>query len=588
MDSVVDGPAISLNVFLLRTGVTPVDAWSDASGPSITFFYRAEGGLDQLRAEDLELLDAVVPGDIIVALQRKPKAPPSWLKFFRDRLGLIDLRSTGESLGAVIFCAVSDNILNNTSLRWTAWTFGSASRSLRRSAHDPRFGLLVALNLLAAPLIDSRGDGNAEAVRKRDPRLREMRYRTTAPYVQQTGHRAARDIPLDGFRVDRSSDLVASIGGTGADPALSASTILGGRSLRFRAHVANLDDFTNLSEIAVTQSRRKEYKEPFYWIDNILLVDDIATVSKLRRVLTRQLVENPDSPSLDVIFPDDLLEVGDDRSIRYIAFPGERRLGGGRITLPISIVSDFLARIDDELGRDRALDTELRFFDESGERVAVATVLECISADLRVDEDQFIAYDGDFYRVDKEFVGRIDSELLAIPCSSLEFLPYRGETEPTYNARIRKESASKFVVLDRALIRIPGERGTVEACDFVASSGALVHVKRKGKSSVLSHLFLQVANSCELLRRSAEARRQFEELLEEHGATPEIVATIKAAHQAARKNREEIEVVFAFLGDWAGKTIENLPLFSRISLVHEARRVAGLGYRPTVKTISYR
>jgi hypothetical protein len=33
-----------------------------------------------------------------------------------------------------------------------------------------------------------------------------------------------------------------------------------------------------------------------------------------------ELISNPESPSVDTILPDDLIEVGDDRSIRYIVF----------------------------------------------------------------------------------------------------------------------------------------------------------------------------------------------------------------------------------------------------------------------------
>jgi len=47
-------------------------------------------------------------------------------------------------------------------------------------------------------------------------------------------------------------------------------------------------------------------------------------------------------------------------------------------------------------------------------------------------------------------------------------------------------------------------------------------------------------------------------------------------------------VAFAFLGDWRNRTIASLPLFSRISLVTQARRVSNLGFRPTVATISSR
>lgn len=67
-----------------------------------------------------------------------------------------------------------------------------------------------------------------------------------------------------------------------------------------------------------------------------------------------------------------------------------------------------------------------------------------------------------------------------------------------------------------------------------------------------------------------------------------IVAAVNAAYSAAGQRRVEIKVAFAFLGDWHSKTITSLPLFSKINLASEARRIANLGYRPTVATISSR
>ena len=120
------------------------------------------------------------------------------------------------------------------------------------------------------------------------------------------------------------------------------------------------------------------------------------------------------------------------------------------------------------------------------------------------------------------------------------------------------------------------------------SSGALIHVKRKGKSSVLSHLFLQVTNSCELLRRSTPAWQQLSSLIRERAADDTIIASIEAAHAEAQKRGSELEVTFAFLGDWRGKPITSLPLFSRISMVTEVRRISNLGFKPTVALISSR
>jgi hypothetical protein len=233
---------LPLTGVLLRPGRSPADAWTDGALAAVDLLQWTKADITPLGPDDLELLDAAVIGDIVVALVRRLSPPPPWQAFIKDALRLSSFGSFHESLGAAVFCAVASDT-DAGRLRWVAWSFGNASRSLRRSAQDPRFGLLAALNLLVVPMLEL-GEGSetvSAPARRRSPRLREMRYRTTSPYVQQTGHRAARDIPVDGFRVDRTSDLVAAVGGTGADPALTTSTLLGGRSLRFRAGITGMD-----------------------------------------------------------------------------------------------------------------------------------------------------------------------------------------------------------------------------------------------------------------------------------------------------------------------------------------------------------
>jgi uncharacterized protein (TIGR04141 family) len=156
--------------------------------------------------------------------------------------------------------------------------------------------------------------------------------------------------------------------------------------------------------------------------------------------------------------------------------------------------------------------------------------------------------------------------------------------EGTYNQSVGRADPDRFAVLDHSLIRLPGETG-IEACDLVGASGALVHVKRKGKSSVLSHLFLQAVNSCDALRWSTEAQQQLKEMIKAHGASPALVASSLEALARLQRGGHDIEVVFAFLGDWRQRTITSLPLFSRISLVQAARRIGQLGYQASVKLV---
>lgn len=584
--SLSSGKMLSLNGFLLRSGVTPANVWTDSALEDLEIFSWEKRQLAPLAPGESEILEAAAEGDIIVALIRRIATPPRWSTFIKDAFNLPEFGSIRESLGAAVFCAVSAAV-DDGEVRWVAWTFGTAGRALRRSAQDPRFGLLAVLNLLVVPLMKSDNAALGQSRRRRGPQLREMRYRTTSPYTQQTGHRAARDIPVDGFRVDQTSDLIAAVGGSGADPALTTSTLLGGRSLRFRAWINRPEELIDLASIALERSSATEYKEMFSWIDNIRPVDDLGLIRDLRMQLFDEIMRNPDSLLIDAILPDDLIETGEDRSIRYILFPRERGIGQGNVTLTMAAISRLLGQMRDGDTEDAGLDASLRFLDESRELIGAASVLECISATLKRGDAEFVAYDGDFYCVNHTFVARIDAELSRIPTSELRYPHYSGETEPDYNEMAARDHPHEFVLLDRAMIELPHEYG-VEAADLVSVSGALIHVKRKGKSSVLSHLFLQVANSCEILRRSTPAWEQLSSLIREHATHEGTAAAIETVHAAVQKRESELEVAFAFLGDWNGKTITSLPLFSRISMVNEARRVSNLGFRPTVAMISTR
>src|SRR5262249_1523102 len=125
------------------------------------------------------------------------------------------------------------------------------------------------------------------------------------------------------------------------------STLLGGRSLRFRAWVTKPEELTELASIALERSGATEYKEMFSWIDNIRPVDDPGLVGDLRAQLTDEILANPDSALIDAILPDDLIETGEDRSIRYILFPRERGIGQGNVTLAMTAIGRLLGQMRD-------------------------------------------------------------------------------------------------------------------------------------------------------------------------------------------------------------------------------------------------
>lgn len=569
---------LPVNAFLIRRGVSPQDAMSDASRESSSHWLWSDGRLINLTLKDDDLWEAAVPDDVIVVLLERTGRLPDWQAWIRDALLLPNYGSIPASLGAVVFCATADTSDDAESApRWMAFTFGSGSRALRKRASDPRFGLLSALNLMASPPLDT--SAASDESEGRSVPLRNLQYRTTGPYFQQTGHRAARDTPLAGFRMDRQSDLLSAAGGPVTDDQFSE--VLGGRSLRFRTDLLSVEDLLHLARLILGASQDTRYKSEFGWIDNLVPVVDDSEIQMLREEVAAQLLADPQPASVDILIPDDLLDPDDPRSIEWIAYPRERSSTASRLTLTAASVATLVRNLPDANG---ALDTELRFLDGGRQVIGTASILDCLCADLAAGGREYIAYDGDFYRVDATFVEQINQKVEAIPVWEVNLPSYRGGSETTYNGQAGRARPLEFVVLDSRLIRFPGEYG-FEACDLIHSSGALVHVKRKGKSSTLSHLFFQAVNSCEALHSSQEARTQLKNWVTAVEPSEELRDAVLVALSRLDEGYRDLDLVFAFLGDWRGRPITSLPLLSKISLAQTAARVALFGFTPTVQLV---
>ena len=378
-----------------------------------------------------------------------------------------------------------------------------------------------------------------------------------------------RGLPLRGFRIDPQSDLLAAVGGHTADPMLA--DVPGGRSVRFRTDVETLNDLVQLSDDLVQRSTEDAYRTEFAWVDNVALVEDEPTIDDLKTELVRQLLTEPAPPTVDVILPDDLLELDDERSIQYILQPKQWLRHASSTTLTVPMIAHILRSHGDGSEID-GLNDELRFLDASRTLIGSQTVLECLSAELECGGAHYIAYDGDFYRVDVDFVRSIDAELGAIGQFTYKLPCYDGGSEGAFSKKVGEVCPNDFVVLDRTLIYLPDHSG-VETCDLLASTGALVHVKRKGKSSTLSHLFLQAVNCCELLTGSADARSEWRQVISASPINGTLTEDILRALDGLDQGNRGHQVVFAILGDWRGKGITNLPFFSRISLVQASRRI---------------
>jgi ppGpp synthetase/RelA/SpoT-type nucleotidyltranferase len=156
--------------------------------------------------------------------------------------------------------------------------------------------------------------------------------------------------------------------------------------------------------------------------------------------------------------------------------------------------------------------------------------------------------------------------LLALPQGiSLPVWP-RGWTEGEYNMFVSR-TLPGFLLLDRILLEMPSSRGRFEACDLLGPNDELIHIGRGRNSTSLGHLFNQALVSTEFLVHFPEARQAFVDSVREHGAGRIVNPQFRPK-----------EVVLAFpSSDGPVMSIENVPLFSRVTLFRVAEMLENLG-----------
>lgn len=225
-----DSVAVDLTAVLLKRTIRfPASAVTGSveDDPSSRWYVLVgEGGFAEI--------DVPPEGSDIVLLVRTPAAKdPAWHVLFRDILKLDGFTAApGESAGAILFVRTA----GDAEPQFVAWCFGQGSRWIARRAANPRFGLLAALNAMAASATSDDVGVIGASVAPRDGNLKRASLTTAIPAT-------ADAIP----RIDTLADiLTAARVRTGHD---ILGKVSAGRSLQFPDAVASIGRFQELSDL---------------------------------------------------------------------------------------------------------------------------------------------------------------------------------------------------------------------------------------------------------------------------------------------------------------------------------------------------
>lgn len=468
---------------------------------------------------------------------RAPRStPPWWLDFLRTLAPEIPDMCNANT-AAVLFLAVDGARF--------AITFGYGRSLLELDKLVRDFGLRTALNTI-----------DPETLRSVDSRTFEEL--SVARKIQ-----TSRPAALENFSLNRSEDILKAVTGTPVDPHLG-HRITGADAAKL-TYVAAADDLPTKCRQLLAGYRSTAYRTRFDFIDHMREVRDLPTVSRLDEMLLHKL-RTGDENRLHLAPP----EVSDWAEMDSFVF-------SRRSTAPASDLEARNYTALFERPEDISLATLKR--DKVGVMYGTAAephykwrVYDVVVCEVPDAESLYVLTGGSWYRIEPSFATRIAADV-ATRTTEVPWLPPAtvGETEPDYNARAARPGGP--FLFDEKTARPTGAMTDIEFADLVTVDRKIVHVKRKSRSSTLSHLFAQGLQSAEVFY----ADPGFGNALKTRAAT-EISAAAAAVIPDAKPVPEQWTIVYAIITESTRPWPASLPFFSQLNFRNTAERLSRMGF----------
>ncbi len=476
-------------------------------------------------------------GDLYIQPPRSH--PPGWAGFFKDYLDVAKLGRVSTT--AAVFLVDSEN-------RLFVLAFGQGRHLLEPGVWEERFGLRVVLNSI---------DEN---------KLRSIDKRTFDAISRHTRVQSSREAAAREFGLDIEQDLLRAATGSPKDEMYGKR--LSGMDSLHAAVRTELYELRRLLTAYLDKFKDDSYKESFPWVDHISEVSAPAAIAALNALLVARM-QNGNVGRCWLAVPE-IIEWAEISGFRYKF--GARDPQYHDLHLP-----DFLSTLPDtrEVSAELLRSRYAQSIDLTGQPRHRWSIYQCLYCEVDHEGDTYLLSGSKWYRVKPDFVQAVNRFIFSIPTYARQLPEYADASEGAYCDRVAKECPAQYALMDQKEIMIGGGYSKIEFCDLYTDARDLIHVKRYGASSVLSHLFSQGVVSGEAFRSDSGFRSAVNDRLPP-------AYRIEAPEQAPEPS--SYQVVFAVVSDQPGDVA--LPFFSRVNLKHAATRLQAYGYRIALAKIN--
>lgn len=484
----------------------------------------------------------------------RPARPPTWVSFVTPLLA--------TPLQNVLASSASGLLILRSSSRFFAITFGYGRGLLDLSRIEHRFGLRVALN---------RIDPSA---------IRSLDTKTFEDMVVSKNTHVSKSSELPTFGVDVSRDILRAVTGEPRDTSL-AKRLSGSDAVVLNVAVTP-DGLPGLCDELLVAYREDTYQQNFAWIDHLGLVDDPAVRGSLDELLVEQLRVG-DTSSTHMATPEAISW----EDIHAFKIAGTRSLEYDDLDLDEYLLALGAATRDLTIEKLKSRYVSVRF-SRSNDFDRRWNLYHCLISEQRLDSGFYVLIEGRWFSVSDSLVSEVDAFAAGVAPGSLvlpEALP--GEAEPDYNKRVAEADESAFLLLDAQIRRPGGAASGIELCDVLASNGELVHVKRKSRSSTLSHLFAQGIVSATTFLQDGSFRDEIRAAIERTASEQSKELWLSLIPSSGeRVDRAKYSVSYVVITTSSRLGNDWLPFFSKLNLMQTARQLSNLGFALHLNRVS--
>jgi len=467
---------------------------------------------------------------------------PKWLRSFFKNEKTLKNHLYNSSSRALLLRRVNVNEGDEEKVRIFAIPFGYGKYLLKDDVFEDRFGIKTVVNLI--------GEENIRSINKTNVSTDNKQSREQMP----------KESTIFDFGFNVNGDLINSLTGSLDNDEFIKGNITGSDSFQATVpyNISNIDEY--LKEIYNVYIK-DDYKESFAWIDYINPVNNKEINKRLDELLFKKVLEDKE----DVYMANP--KVIDFTIVEGFRIPGIKEL---KTDIELKDVKNSFMKGLNNIGQFK--DKRILVISSLDEEIIDRfSAYNCFITEVDYNDKSYTISNGKWYEIEKDFVKSINKEYESINIANIDLIKSsQNITEKDYNELVVNSNKDKYYLMDAKNIMYGGGYNRIELCDILTKDNKLIHVKKYGGSSVLSHLFNQGLVSAELIKGD----RDFI-----------IEANNKITKSDFKINENnKYEIVYAIITN-DDNDRPNIPFFSKVSINNVVKRLKNMEYDVSIKNI---